>query len=99
MCMKKFRPDKFRRCCMDFPHNRSHLKFLVCEHFNILSIVGKIRQYENFFINLLVLQFSPTNPWVQSQEYEFKPSTHTPLFKQGVGWQLSMSEFIHKMSK
>ena len=51
------------------------------------------------FINLLVLQFSPTNPWVQSQEYEFKPSTHTPLFKQGVGWQLSMSEYIHKMSK
>ena len=49
MCMKKFRPDKFRRCCMDFPHNRSHLKFLVCEHFNILSIVGQIRQGETFY--------------------------------------------------
>ena len=49
MCMKKFHPGKFRRCCMDFPHNRSHLKLLVHEHFNILSIVGKIRQYEIFY--------------------------------------------------
>ena len=73
-----------------FRHSIGILEFLLC--YNKL--------------NILILQLSPMNPWVQSQVYELIPSTHTPLFLHGFGWQSSISntdrkswyEMVRKMS-
>ena len=41
-----------------------------------------------------MVQLFPSNPGTQVQVYLFTPSTHVPLFSQGLGLQSSISDEI-----